>query len=96
MTEEVKEVEKPGPKWTLNKTFPTYEGATKQVEILKNSFTENKQENMQTKIRRKANDTFLVKYRKDPAFTKETKNGSGNKKNKGNSKKGKTDTGTSV
>ncbi len=37
MTEEVK---KPGPKWSLGKTFPTYEGATKQVEILKNSFTE--------------------------------------------------------
>ena len=39
---------------------------------------------------------FLVKYRKDPAFQKETKSGSGNKKNKGNTKKGKTDTGTSV
>ena len=96
MTEEVKEVQKPGPKWSLGKTFPTYEGATNQVEILKKSFAENNQENMQTKIRRKANDTFLVKYRKDPAFTKETKNGSGNKKNKGNSKKGKTDTGAGV
>tara|TARA_R110002012_G_scaffold320862_1_gene546259 strand:- start:1710 stop:2000 length:291 start_codon:yes stop_codon:yes gene_type:complete len=96
MTEEVKEVQKPGPKWSLGKTFPTYEEATNQVEILKKSFAENNQENMQTKIRRKANDTFLVKYRKDPAFTKETKNGSGNKKNKGNSKKGKTDTGAGV
>ena len=96
MIEEVKEVQKPGPKWSLGKTFPTYEGATKQVEILKKSFTENNQENMQTKIRRKSNGTFLVKYRKDPAFQKETKNGSSNKKNKGNSKKGKADTGTSV
>tara|TARA_Y100001970_G_C14197573_1_gene839051 strand:+ start:357 stop:647 length:291 start_codon:yes stop_codon:yes gene_type:complete len=96
MTEEVKEVQKSGPKWSLGKTFPTYEEATNQVEVLKKSFTENNQENMQTKIRRKANGMFLVKYRKDPAFAKEAKNGSGNKKNKGNTKKGKTDTGTSV
>ena len=45
-----------------------------QVGTLK-SFMENNQENMQTKIRRKANGMFLVKYRKDPAFQKETKNG---------------------
>ena len=47
MTEEVKEVKKPGPKWSLGKTFPTYEEATNQVEVLKKSFTENNQENMQ-------------------------------------------------
>tara|TARA_R100000808_G_C2018405_1_gene67775 strand:+ start:168 stop:449 length:282 start_codon:yes stop_codon:yes gene_type:complete len=91
-----KQIEKPGPKWTLNKTFSTYEEATQQVEVLKKSFTENNQENMQTKIRRKSNGTFLVKYRKDPAFQKETKNGSSNTKNKGNSKKGKVDSGTGV
>mgnify|MGYP003151786059 FL=1 len=91
MTEDAKEVQKPGPKWSLGRTFPTYEEAANQVEVLKKSFTDNNQENMQTKIRRKSNGMFLVKYRKDPAFAKETKNGSGNKKNKGNTKKGKTD-----
>jgi len=88
MTEET---QKPGPKWTLGKTFPTYEEAENQITVLKNSFVENKQENMQTKIRRKANGSFLVKYRKDPAFQKETKDGSSNKKNKRNTKKGKAD-----
>ena len=83
-------------KKTQNKTYNITRGASSSlkelVEVLKKSFKENNQENMQTKIRRKSNGMFLVKYRKDPAFAKETKNGSGNKKNKGNTKKGKADT----
>ena len=97
MTEETTTVIKPGPKWTVNKTFSTFEEATSQVETLKNQWAKDKQENMQTKVRRRANGKFLVKYRLDPTIKKENKkNGSGNRKNKSNTKKGRTDTGTSV
>ena len=97
MEKEQKEEVKPGPKWTVNKTFSTFEEATSQVKTLKNQWAKDKQENMQTKVRRRANGKFLVKYRLDPTTKKENKkDGSGNGKNKSNTKKGKTDTGTSV
>tara|TARA_R110000824_G_scaffold99152_3_gene236275 strand:- start:1528 stop:1821 length:294 start_codon:yes stop_codon:yes gene_type:complete len=97
MTEETVTVIKTGPTWTNDHMFATYEEATTRLEKLTTKWTDDKQENMQTKVRLRANGMFLVKYRKDPAFQKEKKkNGSGNGKNKNNTKKGKTDTGTSV
>ena len=97
MKKEQKAEVKLGSKWTNDHMFATYEEATTRLEKLTGKWTEDKQENMQTKVRHRANGMFLVKYRKDPAFQKENKkNGSGNGKNKSNTKKGKTDTGTSV
>jgi len=81
-----------GSKWTNDHMFPTYDEAINRLTKLNTMWTSDKQDHMQTKIRRRANGMFLVKYRKDPAFQKENKkNGSNNKKNKRNSKKGKVD-----
>jgi hypothetical protein len=88
---------KSGSKWTNDHMFPTYEEAIDRLAKLNTMWTKDKQDHMQTKIRRRSNGKFLVKYRKDPAFTKESKkDGRSNRKNKRNTKKGKTDTGTSV
>lgn len=88
---------KAGPKWTNDHVCSTYEEAVARLAKLNAIWTDDKQDHMQTKIRRRANGKFLVKYRKDPAFTKENKkDGRSNRKNKRNTKKGKADTGTSV
>jgi len=74
---------KAGPKWTNDNLFLTHLEALTRLEKLKLDWQNKKQENMQTKIRRKADGRFLVKYRKDPAFNvKETKNGNRNRQNK--------------
>jgi len=86
MSEEIKTVKtNPGPKWTNDNTCSTHLEALTRVEKLKEEWIKKKQENMQTKVKRKADGRFIVKYRKDPAFTtKETKNGNSNRKNKRN------------
>lgn len=57
--------EKAGSLWSTAGTFNTYElAADKVTKIQENN-------NLQTKIRRRANGMFLVKYRKDPALAKE-------------------------
>jgi hypothetical protein len=97
MKKEQKEEVKLDSKWTNDHMFPTYEEAIERLTKLNTIWTNDKQDHMQTKIRHRANGKFLVKYRKDPTFVKETKkNGRNNRKNKGNTKKGKVDTGTSV
>ena len=83
MTEETKTI--PGPPWTNDKICQTHLDALTRIEKLKEDWQKKKQENMQTKVKRKADGRFIVKYRKDPAFTKkETKNGNSNRKNKRN------------
>jgi len=97
MKKEQKEEVKLGSKWTNDHMYTTYEEAITRLTKLNTIWTNDKQDHMQTKIRRRANGKFLVKYRKDPAFIKETKkNGRSNRKNKGNTKKGKANIGTSV
>ena len=57
-----------GSPWTNAGFFSTYELAKEKVVKIQN-------EGLQTKIRRRANGNFLVKYRQDPALIKEeTKN----------------------
>ena len=76
--------------WTNENLYKTYEEAKESADKLVKMWNANKQEHMQIKIRRRANNLFLIKYRKDPAFTtKETKNGKNIKKNKRNTKKRK-------
>jgi len=95
MTEE--KTQKPGPKWTNDHYYNSYADASVRVKSLLSDWQETKQDNMQTKIRRRSDGRFLVKYRKDPAFTsKEKKNGNSNRKNKRNSGNGKFDTQASV
>ena len=97
MKKEQKEEVKLGSKWTNDHMCTTYEEAIDRLAKLNTIWTNDKQDHMQTKIRRRANGKFLVKYRKDPVFVKETKkNGRSNRKNKGNTKKGKANIGTSV
>jgi hypothetical protein len=75
----------------------TYEEAIDRLAKLNTMWTNDKQDHMQTKIRRRATGKFLVKYRKDPAFQKENKkNERSNKKNKRNPKKGKTNAGADI
>ena len=89
--------QKNGPKWTNDKFYESHEGALKRISELMSKWTESKEDNMQTKIRRRADGRFLVKYRKDPAFApKEKKSGNSNRKNKRNSGNGKFDSEGSV
>lgn len=91
------ETQKQGPKWTIDHNCDSYQDALNRVSSLMSKWTDNKQDNMQTKIRRKSDGKFLVKYRKDPAFSKkETKSGNNNRKNKRNSGNGKFDAQASV
>ena len=55
-----------GHSWTNAGFFSTYELAKEKVTKIQN-------EGLQTKIRRRANGMFLVKYRRDPALIKEEK-----------------------
>ena len=72
---------KQGKPWTSGGFFDSYEFATQGVAELKEKWKETKQEHMQTKIRRRTNGKFLVKYRKDPSFIKEErKNGKKDRK----------------
>ena len=90
MTEEKKT--KKGKAWTNANFSDTYEEACTQVTTLKQNWSKKGQEHMQTKIRRRPDGRFLVKYRKDPEHSKESKeNGNNSKKNKRNTKKGKFD-----
>lgn len=90
MTEEKKT--KKGKAWTNANFSDTYEEACTQVTTLKQNWSKKGQEHMQTKIRRRSDGRFLVKYRKDPEHSKESKeNGNNSKKNKRNTKKGKFD-----
>ena len=58
-----------GSPWTNAGFFNTYELAKEKVTKIQEN------NNLQTKIRRRANGMFLVKYRKDPTLVKEeTKN----------------------
>ena len=69
-----------GHPWTDAGFFNTYELAKEKVAKINSN-------ELQTKIRRRANGSFLVKYRKDPALIKEeTKN----VKKSGKSRKGNT------
>jgi len=69
-----------GRPWTDAGSFDTYELAKEKVAKINS-------DELQTKIRRRANGSFLVKYRKDPALIKEeTKN----VKKSGKSRKGNT------
>tara|TARA_R100001082_G_scaffold28775_1_gene14442 strand:+ start:92 stop:361 length:270 start_codon:yes stop_codon:yes gene_type:complete len=69
-----------GHPWTDAGFFSTYELAKEKVAKINSN-------ELQTKIRRRANGSFLVKYRKDPALIKEeTKN----VKKSGKSRKGNT------
>jgi hypothetical protein len=54
-----------GSPWTNAGFFNTYELAKEKVTKIQEN------NNLQTKIRRRANGMFLVKYRKDPALIKE-------------------------
>ena len=92
-----KPTQKPGPKWTQDHFYDSYQEATVRVVELNKLWTEKDQQYMQTKIRRRSNGRFLVKFRKDPVFTEqEKKNGNNSRKNKRNSKAGKFDAQTSV
>jgi len=74
---------KQGKPWTNGGFYDNYDFATQGVAKLKEKWKEAKQEHMQTKIRRRANGKFLVKYRKDPSFTKEVrKNGKKDRKSR--------------
>jgi len=53
-----------GHPWTDAGFFSTYELAKEKVAKINSN-------ELQTKIRRRANGSFLVKYRKDPALIKE-------------------------
>lgn len=89
--------QKNGPKWTNDQYHTSYADASARVKSLLSGWQEAKEDNMQTKIRRRSDGRFLVKYRKDPAFApKEKKNGNSNRKNKRNSGNGKFDTQASV
>ena len=55
-----------GHSWTNAGFFDTYDLAKQQTE-------EIKQSGLQTKIRRRANGKFLVKYRQEPTLKKEEK-----------------------
>jgi hypothetical protein len=69
-----------GHPWTNAGFFDTYELAKEKVAKINSDA-------LQTKIRRRANGSFLVKYRKDPTLVKEeTKN----VKKSGKSRKGNT------
>ena len=69
-----------GHPWTNAGFFDTYELAKEKVAKIDS-------DELQTKIRRRANGVFLVKYRQDPALKKEeTKN----VKKSGKSRKGNT------
>jgi len=67
--------------WSNAGFFSTYELAKEKVQKIQS-------DELQTKIRRRANGMFLVKYRQDPALLKEEKK-SGKKSRK--SRKGNTD-----
>ena len=54
-----------GHPWTNAGFFNTYELAKEKVIKIKEN------NNLQTKIRRRSNGMFLVKYRQDPALVKE-------------------------
>jgi len=66
--------------WSNAGFFSTYELAKEKVQKIQS-------DEIQTKIRRRANGMFLVKYRQDPALVKEEKK-SGKKSRK--SRKGNT------
>ena len=56
---------------------------TDNIEKLKVEWSNKKAPNMQTKVRRRADGRFQVKYRKEPVLNeKETKDGNRNRKNK--------------
>ena len=55
-----------GHSWTNAGFFSNYDLAKEKVEKMQN-------EGLQTKIRRRANGMFLVKYRHDPTLLKEEK-----------------------
>ena len=78
-TEKIKE----GPKWTNDRLFSLHLEALERIEKLKVEWSNKKAPNMQTKVRRRADGRFQVKYRKEPVLNeKETKDGNRNRKNK--------------
>jgi len=65
-----------GHPWTDAGYFDTYELASAKASKIK-------QDDLQTKIRRRASGKFLVKYRKDPSLvTEEKKNGKKSRKSR--------------
>jgi len=99
MSEEIQQnpTQKPGPKWTQDRSYDSYQDATTRVTELNKMWEEKGQQNMQTKIRRRSSGCFLVKFRKDPIFTEqEKKNGNNSRKNKRNPKAGKFDAQASI
>ena len=72
-----------GQPWSNAGFFNTYELAEEKVQKIQS----DESNHLQTKIRRRANGMFLVKYRQDPSLLKEEKK-SGKKSRK--SRKGNT------
>jgi len=65
-----------GHRWTDAGYFDTYELARAKADKIK-------QDDLQTKIRRRSSGKFLVKYRKDPSLvTEEKKNGKKSRKSR--------------
>ena len=60
-TEKIKE----GPKWTNDRLFSLHLEALERIEKLKVEWSNKKAPNMQTKVRRRADGRFQVKYRKE-------------------------------